>query len=237
MDEMAILIDVSKCTACRSCQVACKNWNQLKAEKTTNRGSHENPPDLSSSTWNRIRFHEAIKDGRIDLLFINERCRHCAEPPCVAAAEDVPGAIIKDPAGPVVITEKAKQLNAQDIRDACPFDIPRFDETGQIFKCTMCADRVLNGLKPACVQACSTGALSFGPKPAMLALAEKSMKALGESATLYPSEDYNVLWVLPEAPETYNLAKAPDMKGTHYAGRTRKSTGLLASLMDVFRSA
>ena len=31
----SFLIDTTKCTGCRGCQVACKQWNQLKAENTS----------------------------------------------------------------------------------------------------------------------------------------------------------------------------------------------------------
>jgi len=36
MGEKAILFDATKCIACRGCQVACKQWNELKAVVTTN---------------------------------------------------------------------------------------------------------------------------------------------------------------------------------------------------------
>ena len=61
----AILYDATKCTACRACQVACKQWNELEAEETTNRGTYENPPDLSPQTWLKIKFMPEVKrNGR-----------------------------------------------------------------------------------------------------------------------------------------------------------------------------
>ena len=42
----SFLIDTTLCTACRGCQVACKQWHDLPAEKTVNRGSYQNPEDL-----------------------------------------------------------------------------------------------------------------------------------------------------------------------------------------------
>jgi formate dehydrogenase iron-sulfur subunit len=206
MAEMAILIDVAKCTACRACQVACKSWNQLKAEKTQNQGSHENPPDLSAVTWNRIKYSEVTKDEKLRWLFLNERCRHCAEPPCMGAAMDVPNAIVKDPTGAVVYTDETKKLSFQDTKDTCPYNIPRRDEkSGRIVKCTLCIDRITNGMKPACVKTCPTGTLSFGEKAEMVKRANERVKALGGDATLYPGEEYNVLWVLPEPMESYGL--------------------------------
>ena len=50
MNEKTMLVDLSKCTACRSCQVACKNWNGLPAVPTINRGTYQNPPDLNAQT-------------------------------------------------------------------------------------------------------------------------------------------------------------------------------------------
>ena len=41
MTEKAILFDSTRCTACRGCQVACKQWNQLKGETTTCEGTYE----------------------------------------------------------------------------------------------------------------------------------------------------------------------------------------------------
>ena len=58
MNEKIMLVDLSKCTACRSCQVACKSWNGLPAEITKNRGSYQNPPDLSPTTYTLIRFQD-----------------------------------------------------------------------------------------------------------------------------------------------------------------------------------
>ena len=52
----SILVDTSKCTACRGCQIACKQWNQLPATQTTNWGSYQNPKDLSADTWKLVRF-------------------------------------------------------------------------------------------------------------------------------------------------------------------------------------
>src|SRR2546430_17490156 len=50
----------------------------------------------------------------------------------------------------------------------CPFDIPKFNpKTKKVFKCTLCSDRVGQGLEPACIKACPTGRLHFGTKEDM----------------------------------------------------------------------
>lgn len=61
MAEKAILYDATRCTACRGCQAACKQWNENdegEGEKTVNRGSYENPPDFSPQTWLKMEFRE-----------------------------------------------------------------------------------------------------------------------------------------------------------------------------------
>lgn len=195
----AFFVDLTKCTACRGCQVACKQWKKLPAEKTVNRGSHQNPADLSGSTLKLVRFSEKVIDGKMNWLFLPEQCRHCYDPPCVASAE-IEGSMIHDPAtGAVVYTEKTAKENYQAIREACPYDIPRQDPTtGVIVKCDMCIDRVQAGMLPACVQTCPTGAMNFGDEDEMMALAKETMqKVKGKypQAELVDADDVRVIYL------------------------------------------
>ena len=64
----SILVDTSKCTACRGCQVACKQWNRLPGTKTRNVGSYQNPQDVSADTWKLVRFAEGKTDNGQALL-------------------------------------------------------------------------------------------------------------------------------------------------------------------------
>ena len=56
--ELVKLIDTTLCTACRGCQVACKQWNELPGLRTKQLGTYQNPPDLQWNTWTLIRFQE-----------------------------------------------------------------------------------------------------------------------------------------------------------------------------------
>ncbi len=56
--QKAVLVDTSKCIACRSCQVSCKRWNELPAEKTFGHGTYQNPPFLSPVTFTHVQFNE-----------------------------------------------------------------------------------------------------------------------------------------------------------------------------------
>jgi len=210
MTGKAFFIDTTLCTGCRGCQIACKQWHQLPAIKTRNRGSYQNPEDLSFDTYKLVRFQEHLgPDNKPVWYFFQDQCRHCLEPPCKEAAEDdAPGGIIIDgETGAVLYTDKLKKANAKDIQEACPYNIPRVQEgTGFMAKCTMCVDRVHSGLLPACVKTCPTGAMNFGDRDKMVALAKKR---LSEVKSKYPKavvtglDDVRVFYLLADDPKKY----------------------------------
>ena len=178
-DGKTILVDVSRCTGCRGCQVACKQWNELPATDTVQTGSYQNPPDMNGDTYKIVRFREGRhENGKPYWNFFTDMCRHCVNPPCVLAADE--GTMIHDEAtGAVVYTEKTAENDFDVLLDACPYRIPRKNEkTGAIVKCTMCIDRISAGGIPACVQSCPTGAMRFGERAAMLELAHNRVEEL-----------------------------------------------------------
>ncbi len=106
----SIFIDTTICTACRGCQVACKQWHDLPAEKTINEGSYQNPQDLSSSTYKLVRMTEEVVNKRLEWLFFPDQCRHCEDAPCLETAFDE-DAIYKDGAtGAILYTQNTKKL-------------------------------------------------------------------------------------------------------------------------------
>ena len=211
MNGKAFFIDTTICTGCRGCQIACKQWNQLPAINTKNRGSYQNPEDLSFYTYKLVRFQEHLgADGKPVWYFFQDQCRHCLEPPCKEVAdESAPGGIIIDSqTGAVLYTNKLKKANAKDIIEACPFNIPRVQKgTGYMAKCTMCFERVNNGIPPACVKTCPTGSMNFGDRDKMVALAKKRLSEVKKqfpSATLTNVEDVRVFYLLRDEPSKYH---------------------------------
>lgn len=204
----SFFIDTSLCTACRGCQVSCKQWHDLPAEKTTNRGTHENPPDLSFMTYKVVRMREEVMDGKLQWLFFPEQCRHCIEAPCQETAGE-PSAIYKDEtSGAVVFTAVTKELNNIDeIIQSCPYNIPRKAEDGTLAKCDMCVDRLHNGLQPACVQTCPTGAMTFGKREEMLTLANQRLEIVKKNypkAMLIDEKTVRVIYLVQYEPEKYH---------------------------------
>ena len=202
----SFLIDTSLCTACRACQVACKQWHNLPAEKTINRGTFENPADLSFDTYKLVRMREQVIGGKLNWLFFPEQCRHCIEAPCLETAGDS-GAIYRDDkTGAIIFTANTKRLNAAEIIESCPYNIPRKGPDGTLAKCDMCIDRVENGLLPACVQTCPTGAMNFGDRDEMLALATKRLavaKKKYPKAMLIDVDDVSVIYLVAYEPKLY----------------------------------
>lgn len=202
----SFLIDTTLCTACRGCQVACKQWHDLPAEKTINRGTYENPADLSFDTYKLVRMREEVINRKLNWLFFPEQCRHCIEAPCLETAGD-PGAIYKDnKTGAIIFTANTKRLNAAEIIESCPYNIPRKAPDGTLAKCDMCIDRVENGLVPACVATCPTEAMNFGDRNEMLALARKRLavaKKKYPKAMLIDADDVNVIYLVGYEPKLY----------------------------------
>lgn len=195
-----MLIDTTKCIGCRSCQVTCKQWNQLPAESTLlNDGfGLQNPKVSSSSTFTLITFHEFKDDsapGGVKYIFAKRGCMHCEDPACAAACPVT--AMHKTAEGPVVY-DAGKCIGCRYCVLACPFGTPaaEWDSLApRIRKCDLCFDRLsepvaaaVNGNPlsvadqarhkkaqsvPACVKQCPAGALSYGSREELLAEAKK----------------------------------------------------------------
>jgi formate dehydrogenase iron-sulfur subunit len=237
MPGYSFFIDTSKCTGCRACQAACKQWNQNPVTPTFQQGSYQNPPDLDAGTFKLVRFNEEKLPGQDpELFFFPEQCRHCIYPLCkIAADKNAPGSIVIDPQTRAVIFDPKVKVSPEafrEIREICPFDIPRYDDkTGGMNKCTMCNDRVREGMQPACVQTCPTGAMSFGDRKEIVQQARNRLSVLRRTdrrAQLIDPEAIRVIYLVKNHPEKYYefaLAKPP-------AGVTRMAAikGLLGGL-------
>jgi formate dehydrogenase iron-sulfur subunit len=161
--------------------VACKQWNELPAEKTTffEGEGYQNPADLSGDTYLYMSYHELEdpKTKQLKWVFGRHACMHCLEPGCVSACPVA--ALKKTPEGPVAY-DAGLCLGCRYCMIACPWDVPKFDwfsALPEIRKCTLCSDRVAEGHTPACMKACPTGALIFGDRDQLLAEAKKRIKS------------------------------------------------------------
>ncbi len=203
----SILVDTSKCTACRGCQIACKQWHQLPATETKNWGSYQNPQDLSAVTWKLVRFSDGANgDGKPYWYFFSDQCRHCLSPGCMATAEK-DEIVQDDKTGAVLYTPKTKDLDFKATLEGCPYNIPRQDpKTKVMFKCTMCFDRITSNQIPACVKSCPTGALTFGERDKILGMAKNRVEQLKKTypkASALNADDVRVIYVVKDDPKKY----------------------------------
>jgi formate dehydrogenase iron-sulfur subunit len=170
MKKKAILVDITKCIGCGACQFACKTKNGLPEGEEKK---------LSATAYTVI-------DER-DGVYVRHLCMHCETPTCASVCPV--GAIQKTSAGPVVYTSD-KCIGCRYCIQACPFQVPRYEwnqTTPKMQKCNLCFDRIAQGQPPACVEACPTGASSFGDRDEML---REARRRIHESPDQYVNYIY-----------------------------------------------
>ena len=166
-----MFIDTSICTGCKACQVACKEWNGLEAEPTHFKSvpgsavmvannfsgnSYDNTQKLTATNWRHVRFIEQINETRTDgrWLFMSDSCKHCNDAGCLNACPV--SAIVRTDMGNVIVQQEVC-IGCKYCIPSCPFGVISYSEkTHTAQKCTLCNDRIHNGLGTACAKACPT---------------------------------------------------------------------------------
>ncbi|MGI5939097.1 MAG: 4Fe-4S dicluster domain-containing protein [Thermoleophilia bacterium] len=156
MPRYGWLIDVTKCSGCYNCFLACRDEYY-----GNDYGSYSAPQPLNGQHWMQVKEIERGTYPKPKLDYIPVPCMHCQDPPCMVPAQD--GAVYRREDG-IVLIDPVKAKGQKDIVGACPYRVIFWNDELQIpQKCTMCAHRLDEGDKePRCVEACPTGALVFG---------------------------------------------------------------------------
>jgi len=158
----AILIDLTRCSGCEACVLACKEINGLPPDK--------DGAGLSATKWTTIE-----KRGGLN---VRRNCMHCVDPACVSVCPV--GALQKTAEGPVTYDED-RCMGCRYCMVACPFNMPRYEWDSplpRVRKCQMCFQaRVKEGKAPACTSACPTGASQFGDRDALIQEAQARIAA------------------------------------------------------------
>jgi anaerobic dimethyl sulfoxide reductase subunit B (iron-sulfur subunit) len=155
MTQYGFFFDQSRCTGCRDCTVACKNWHQL-------------PP--GPLKYLKVYEYEKGSFPQVRIHFQWVPCYHCEKPECVDACPVE--AISKETKYGAVLLDSEKCTGCRNCYEECPYGAPVFadDNIGTpAQKCDMCIDRLEAGELPICVGACSARALDFGPLSEMQA--------------------------------------------------------------------
>jgi formate dehydrogenase iron-sulfur subunit len=262
-ERMGFFTDTTVCIGCKACEVACKQWNDLPADGASfgKGGSYDHTGSLSASTWRHVRFVETLESRSEDLdlagvaagtvaldrwVFMSDVCKHCTNAGCMDAC----------PTGALVRTEFDTVIVQPDICNGCGYCIPscpfgvidRDPFDGRAAKCTLCYDRLEDGMEPACAKSCPTDSIQFGPleelhERAVRRVAELHARGL-EGAYLYGADEdmaggLGAFFLLTEAPERFGLPASADSPiqengpAANLAGFLAASAGLLGVVAGV----
>ncbi len=152
----AFVIDISKCSGCYNCQLACKDehvgndWRPYAA-----------PQPSVGQFWLQVQEHVEGTLPKVKIHYIPRLCNHCRKAACMEACPA--GAISRREDGLVLISPDAC-VGCGACRDACPYGVIYMNAELRIAqKCTGCAHLLDHGAKmPRCVEACPTEAIRFG---------------------------------------------------------------------------
>ena len=178
-----------------------------------------------------------------DWVFMSDVCRHCTNAGCLDAC----------PTGALIRTEHQTVVLQPDVCNGCGYCVPacpfgvvgRDDIDGRAGKCTLCYDRLEDGLEPACAKSCPTDSIQFGPHAELVEIASRRVAELHErgieGAYLYGAGDQSedelagglgAFFLLTEPPERYGLpahADSPVQENVVPATVAAVAAGLLAT--------
>ena len=178
---MGFFTDTSVCIGCKACEVACKEWNLVPDDGLRFSGeSYDNTGSLGANSWRHVAFIEQTKplpvdggDGTSRWLMSSDVCKHCTHAACLDVCPT--GALFRTEFGTVVVQQDVCNGCGYCV-PACPFGVIDRRERDDVpvirrgrgrnrhdHKCTLCYDRLKDGMEPACAQACPTESIQFGP--------------------------------------------------------------------------
>ena len=152
--QFAFYLDATRCTGCKTCMMACKDYHAL-------------PSDIS---FRQVYEYELDGEWTLDAdgcwipggatYYVSSSCQHCGDPACTRVCPT--GAMHKDVDG-LVLVDTMRCIGCGYCQLSCPYNAPKVDEeAGHSVKCTGCRERLEAGLAPICVAACPQRALGFG---------------------------------------------------------------------------
>ncbi len=137
-----MMIDIDICIGCMSCEIACKEIQNIDS--------------LDVKPMKVLRFEGIEKESS---FFMPMNCFHCENAPCVLAC---PTSAMRKREDGIVYVKEDYCIGCKACIIACPFGAITFDPQSFIVKkCNYCTERIDKGLLPACVTKCTTNCLYF----------------------------------------------------------------------------
>jgi len=184
-EGMGVLVDLTRCIGCRSCEAACNKEQALPApdkpfddmsvfDETFHGGTQKRRPDEKAYT---VVNRYMPEDGKKP-VYRKVQCNHCNEPACLSSC--FVNAYTKTDEGAVVYNSKVC-VGCRNCMIACPFNIPAYSYSSAfdpvVKKCIFCYDtRLKTGRPPACVEICPQQALTFGKRKDLIKIAHQRIQ-------------------------------------------------------------
>lgn len=145
MTRNTIVVDLNRCIGCFSCEVACKQENEIQLGEYWNKVIVEGPTGTFPN---------------IEKYWLPTHCQQCEDAPCVNVCPT--GASYRDENG-VVLVNKEKCIGCKYCMLACPYGVRSWNKREAVVeKCTLCQHRTSAGQQPACVAGCCSEARFYG---------------------------------------------------------------------------
>lgn len=153
MTQYGFYFDGTRCTGCKTCELACKDYKDLDLGI-----AYRKVYECSGGSW--VANSDGTYEPNVFAYYVSMACNHCSTPVCAKVCPT--GAMHKDENG-IVSVDTKKCVGCGYCELACPYNAPKVDpEKGQSVKCNGCLERIAIGEAPVCVEACPARALQFG---------------------------------------------------------------------------
>jgi formate dehydrogenase iron-sulfur subunit len=150
-------------------------------------------------------------------LMSSDVCKHCTHAGCLDVCPT--GALFRTEFGTVVVQQDICNGCGYCV-SGCPYGvIQRREGDGRAWKCTLCYDRLKDGLMPACAAACPTQSIQYGDLDELRERAAARVGTLHEQgvpeARLYGADPDDgvggngAFFLLLDEPEVYGLPPDP----------------------------
>jgi len=152
--QLAFYFEQKHCTGCMTCQIACKDKNNLAVGQLFRK--------VTEVVGGSYQEKDSVVIPKVYAFWLSISCNHCVKPVCVASCPV--GAIQKRAEDGIVLINQERCVGCLKCTKSCPYDALQYNpKTKKVCKCDFCYDLLAEDQPPACVAACPLRAMDYGP--------------------------------------------------------------------------